>query len=140
MEYNFETSCSKTKLADIRSFVRSVLKEHQIADVDINSMVLAVEEVVANLIIHSHNCNPREIIKLNILIEKNQGITFKIIDKGVGFNISEYKEPSINEIIRQKKKGGIGLILVKRIMDDVEYINNSSHNVYRLYKKMQSPI
>jgi serine/threonine-protein kinase RsbW len=36
----------------------------------------------------------------------------------------------------EKKKGGLGLMLVKRIMDKVEFIKNEDNNICRLKKKI----
>lgn len=135
MEYNFKVSCSKNKLGEIRRFIKKVLKEHAIPDLELNTIVLAVDEVCANLIIHSHNCNPHEQLELKVDISKNK-ITFDIIDNGIGFNIEKYKEPSLFDIVKQKKKGGIGLMLVRRIMDDIEFIQGDKRNVYRLKKRL----
>ena len=46
------------------------------------------------------------------------------------------QEPCIKEIIKARKKGGIGLLLVKRIMDriDYDYNDQTQRNVYRLHK------
>ncbi len=137
MEYRFKASCSKNRLGDIRKFITSVLEKHQVAELEKNTIVLAVDEVCANLIIHSHNCNPREQLELKVNII-NKNITFDIIDKGVGFNIEDYKEPRIVDIVKQKKKGGIGLMLVKRIMDNIEFIEGDNMNVYRLQKQLLS--
>lgn len=138
MQYNFEAPCSKDQLRSIRNFVTEVLQQYSLSDLEINSMVLAVEEVCANLMIHSHQCNPKELIKVYINVEPGKGITFKIRDKGLGFDINGYKEPSIQDIIRKKKKGGLGLMLVKRIMDDIEFKREPSYNTYRLFKKCNS--
>ena len=135
MQYSFEATCSKDQLRAIRQFVRNTLSKHNIADLELNSMVLAVEEVCANLIIHSHNCNSNDLLKIHINIEPEKGVTFQIMDKGLGFDINGYKEPSLQEIIKTKKKGGLGLMLVKRIMDDIEFKQDVSHNVYRLFKR-----
>lgn len=135
MVYKFKVSCSKNKLGEIRSFIKRVLDDHQVPEMEKNTIVLAVDEVCANLIIHSHNCNPREQLELKVNIN-GKSITFDIIDKGIGFNIENYKEPSLNEIVKQKKKGGIGLMLVKRIMDEIEFIEGDKINVYRLHKKL----
>ena len=69
--------------------------------------------------IHSHQCNPKKCIELLVNIEDDE-IIFEIRDTGNGFNYKEYKEPSIEEIIIEKKKGGLGLMLVRRIMDHIE--------------------
>lgn len=136
MVYKFKVPCSKSKLGDIREFLQKVLTENAIPEVTVNTLVLAVDEVCANLIIHSHNCNPKDHIELLVKISGKNEITFDIIDHGDGFNISDYEEPSISEIVRQKRKGGIGLMLVKRIMDEIELIKKKKKNVYRLHKKI----
>jgi len=135
MQYSFEATCSKDQLRAIRHFVRDKLKQHGIADLEVNSMVLAVEEVCANLIIHSHNCNSTDLLKIQVNIEPDKGVTFQIMDKGLGFDINGYKEPSLQEIIKTKKKGGLGLMLVRRIMDDIEYKQDTPHNIYKLFKR-----
>jgi len=122
MEYNFKVPCSKNRLGDIREFLEKVLSENNVPEVTMGSLVLAVDEVCANLIIHSHNCNEQEHIELIVDVTKKEGVTFYIIDHGDGFNIGEYEEPSISDIVKTKRKGGMGLMLVRRIMDDIELI------------------
>lgn len=136
MEYRFKVPCSKSKLGDIREFLQQVLSENSIPEVTVNTLVLAVDEVCANLIIHSHNCNPDHHIELKVRVNGKSKITFDIIDHGIGFNIGDYKEPSISDIVNQKRKGGIGLMLVRRIMDEIELIKGKKKNVYRLHKKI----
>jgi len=135
MRYKYKVPCQKQKLVDIRYFISDVLKKHLDSEIDINSLVLAVDEVCANLMIHSHQCNPSKCLELFITIENGE-IIFEIKDTGNGFNFKEYKEPTIEEIIIEKKKGGLGLMLVKRIMDHIEYIENKNCNTYRLRKKL----
>ena len=136
MEYKFKVPCSKSKLGEIREFLQRVLSENSIPEVTVNSLILAVDEVCANLIIHSHNCNPDENLELKVKFDGNSEITFDIIDNGDGFDISEYEEPLISDIVKQKRKGGIGLMLVRRIMDEIELIEGKKKNVYRLHKKI----
>ncbi len=136
MEYKFKVPCSKNKLGDIRDFLHEILSENAIPEVTVGTLVLAVDEVCANLIIHSHNCNPDDQIELNVKINGDLDIVFDIIDHGEGFDIADYKEPSISDIVKQKRKGGMGLMLVRRIMDDVVLIKKKNKNVYRLHKKI----
>jgi len=135
MVYKTKFPCSKDQLSDIRVFLSDVLSKHAIPEVEQNTLILAVDEVCANLIIHSHNCNPKEHIELKVDVKDGAEITFEIKDKGTGFNIGEYEEPSISEIVKQKRKGGIGLMLVRRIMDEIELVEGKKQNIYRLYKK-----
>jgi len=135
MQFDYMVPCSTNRLKEVRNFVNQVLHEYEFSEVDINRMVLAVDEVCSNLIIHSNNCNPEEMIELRINVDA-EGIVFEIKDQGMAFKPDSYQEPSLREVVRKKKKGGIGLMLVKRIMDEIEFQSESSHNVCRLYKKI----
>jgi serine/threonine-protein kinase RsbW len=138
MTYSFKVPCCKDKLQSIRDFVTNILSNYNLSDVEAHQLVLAVDEVCANLMIHSHHCNPDESIELRICVEEGSSIIFEIRDEGTGFNFCEYKEPDLNEIIGTKRKGGVGLMLVRRIMDKIEFdcCNKKHHNIYRLRKSI----
>ena len=137
MKFNISVPCVKSNLQRIRAFIVDVLKEQHLSDLEVHSMVLAVDEVCANLMIHSNNCSPKHSIEVEINISGKAKIIFDIIDKGHGFDIRKHPEPDIKEIIRMKKKGGVGLMLVKRIMDDIDFINKEDYNIVRLTKNLQ---
>jgi len=136
MKFNLKVYCEKTRLKDIREFITEKLKAYVHDDLEINQMVLAVDEICANLIIHSNYCNAKEAINLEVLVEKD-GVTFEISDEGERFDISSYKEPSLEEVVQTKKKGGIGLMLVRRIMDTVEFVNKEEKNTCILRKRFR---
>ncbi|MCC5919926.1 MAG: ATP-binding protein [Cyclobacteriaceae bacterium] len=134
--HSFNFNCSKNRLKDIRCFVDQALQSYSFTDIEKHKMVLAVDEICANLIIHSHECNPAQNVRLEIKENGNDGIIFEITDKGKTFNVKNYREPKINEIVKAGKKGGVGLLLVKRIMDNVEWSTENDRNICRLYKKI----
>ncbi len=136
MNYRYKVKCNKDKLREIREFVTSVLEGYPLTELEINKMVLAVDEVCANLIIHSYKCNAKETIEISIEVQENDCITFEIIDRGLGFNICNYKEPTLTEVVEKKKKGGIGLMLVKRIMDNIEFRKETGQSICKLSKKI----
>lgn len=138
MKHNISVPGVKSNLQRIRKFIIDVLREQHLSDVEVHSLVLAVDEVCANLIIHSNKYSAKHSIDVEIKIEGNDKIVFDIIDVGRGFDIRNYPEPDIKEIIRLKKKGGVGLMLVKRIMDEIDFINKKDYNIVRLTKNLQS--
>ena len=102
----------------------------------ISEMVLALDEMCSNLMIHAHHCNADDLFELNIQIKKGAPIVFEIIDDGTVFDINLFNEPEIGNIIQEKRKGGLGIRLVKSIMDQVEYQIREGKNVCRLTKKI----
>lgn len=137
MNYSYKVSCQKQNLKKIRGFVTDVLEKYSIEEVQVNTIVLAIDEVCANLIIHSHNCDPNESIEINISANNNDYV-FDIVEHGKGFDISKYDEPSLRTVIEAKKKGGIGLILVKKIMDQIQFISKNGQSICRLTKHIES--
>ena len=136
MKYKYKVGCSIENLKGVRDFIRTSLKNHGIADLEISEMVLALDEMCSNLMIHAHHCNPSELFELHILVDKNDPVVFEIIDDGTVFDINQFSEPSIDNIIHEKRKGGLGIRLVKSIMDTVEYKQMKNKNVCRLVKKV----
>lgn len=134
MIHCYKVSCQRDNLKLIREFVDVVLRDLSLSDVEINQMILAVDEVCSNLIIHSHKCNPDSFIEINIQ-DQNESILFEIIDNDAKFfDISKYKNPSLKKIVKERKKGGIGLMLVNKIMDKVEVTSRNSQNIWHLSK------
>jgi serine/threonine-protein kinase RsbW len=115
--------------------VTEKLQELSIPELEINMMVLAVDEICANLIIHSNNSNQDQHLELTIK-DESQGIIFEIMDKGAPFDVSAYEIPEIDDLVKTKRKGGLGLMLVKRIMDQIEFRKEKDFNVLRMFKKV----
>tara|TARA_B100000809_G_scaffold211896_1_gene215706 strand:- start:3927 stop:4361 length:435 start_codon:yes stop_codon:yes gene_type:complete len=130
-------ACSKENLIIIRKFVNESLKEIGLRTTDQNLIVLAIDEVCANLIIHSNKCNERKnLIVLSNYNKRDHQLSITIKDEGKLFDYKKYTEPQLNQIIEDKKKGGIGLLLVRKIMDAIEYTSDNSHNITKLSKKI----
>ena len=138
MKFNISVPCLKSNLQRIRKFVVDVLREQQLSEVEVHSMVLAVDEVCANLMIHSNNCSPEHLIEVLIDIKAKDKVIFDILDKGSGFDIREHPEPDLQDIIHSRKKGGVGLMLVKRIMDEIDFDKKDGYSIVRLIKNLKS--
>jgi serine/threonine-protein kinase RsbW len=137
MKHELKLYCEKSRLAELRQFISNILVSTGLNDISQNQLILAVEEVCANLIIHSHDCDPHSFILLQINVNADN-IIFEITDSGKAFNIIEYKSPEVNAVMKEKRKGGLGLILVRKIMDKIEFETNHSVNTCRLIKKIKS--
>ena len=136
MKHSISIPCEKRNLQRIRTFIIEVLREQHLADLEIHSMVLAVDEVCANMMIHSSKCSPDHSIEVEVITQNKNKVIFNIIDHGHAFDIRNHPEPDINEIIRKKKKGGLGLMLVKRIMDEIDFIAKDGFSIVRLTKNL----
>ncbi|MBT1702646.1 ATP-binding protein [Chryseosolibacter indicus] len=137
MNYRYKVGCSIENLKGVRDFIRNTLKTHGVQDLQISEMVLALDEMCSNLMIHSHQCNPDELFELHISVQEGKPVIFEIIDDGTVFDINKFSEPDLGNLVHDKRKGGLGIRLVKTIMDKVEYQTASGKNVCRLIKQVR---
>jgi serine/threonine-protein kinase RsbW len=130
---------SKTEhLAAIREFVRNTALEAGFSKDSIDNMILAVDEACTNVIKHAYKSYPdgEIIIKMKY---KDEKIQITIIDYGSAFDPEKIPSPDIREYYRQRKVGGLGMYLMKTLMDDVEYISvPGKYNQVLLSKSINS--
>lgn len=139
MKYNYNIGCSLDNLLGARDFIRQSLKKHVASEVTLNEIVLALDEMCSNLMIHSHHCDPDHLLELTIFTKEKGQLVFEIVDDGSVFDINAFNEPTLDNLITVKRKGGLGIRLVKSIMDTIEYETRDGKNVCRLTKKVLSP-
>jgi serine/threonine-protein kinase RsbW len=136
MNYKYKVGCNIENLKGVRDFIRGTLKGHGVQDLQISEIVLALDEMCSNLMIHAHQCNPDDLFELHIAVKKGNPVVFELIDDGTVFDINQFSEPEVGNLVHEKRKGGLGIRLVKSIMDKVEYQNRSGKNVCRLTKQV----
>src|SRR5688572_15724404 len=136
-KYKYKVGCSIENLKGVRDFIRVSLKNHHIPDLQISEIVLALDEMCSNLMIHAHHCKNDDHFEIIIHVENNEPLVHEIIDDGTVFDINDISTSAIDNIIHEKRKGGLGIRLVKSIMDKVEYQKTSGHTICRLVKTVR---
>lgn len=137
MKHRLNISCQTSALSELRVFLQEAIASTTLSEIEKHQVTLAVEEVCANLIIHSHGCNPQEFIQLEVK-DSNEKLIFEISDQGEAFNILDYEVPDLKKVMIEKRKGGLGIILVKKIMDEIEFESINGTNTCRLIKWFRS--
>jgi len=104
---------------------------------DQNKVVLAVDEACANAIIHGNECDQARRLKVELEIRDNN-IRVEIYDVGNYHpNQIDFSGRDIQENIRTRKKGGLGLVIMHSVMDRVQYYNKGKVTVCSLTKKLE---
>ncbi|TGD81265.1 ATP-binding protein [Hymenobacter wooponensis] len=136
MKNAIRVSCTRRNLKVVRDFVSEFLEHYQLSELHINQIVLAVDEVVANLIIHGNSEDESRFLDVRLTMQEREfGIELED-ESSTSYSPSSYREPDLHEFVRIGKKGGVGMMLVNRIMDRVEFTTEGLHNICRLYKKI----
>ena len=125
-------------LSKIRNFVLSVAAEANIPSNIIDDIILAVDEACTNIIKHAYKSFPDGEISISIDFSDDK---FKIIikDFGIPFNPETIPDPDLKKFYRQHRVGGLGMYLMKPLMDEVKYISvPGKYNQVMLSKKINA--
>ncbi len=121
-------------LADLRDFVVSVGRKNGFDDKVIGSLKLATDEAVTNIIRHAYRDTPgRGFVTMRAIV-KTTSLTIVLIDQGRTFDPRNAKAPDMKEYIKIGKKGGLGIFMLQKLMDEIDYQVTSEGNELRLVK------
>ncbi len=97
---------------------------------------LAVEEVVANIIMYAYPDEKEHRIKLHFE-QYDSYLRITIKDDGKHYDwLKNNKEVDVQASIDEREIGGLGIHLLKNIMDEVNYLREENMNVVTLIKKI----
>lgn len=116
-----EITNDSKNLSRVRGEAAAVLAETAFDREMRNKIIVAVDEALANVVEHAYGGGSGEVRVLFTLDERT--LVVRIQDQGVRFDPGERLKTAvdIHEHIRLGLKGGLGMFLMRRIMDDVVY-------------------
>ena len=125
---------SKTEhLIEVRDFIASAAREFGFSDEEVSKISLAIDEACTNIIKHAYGFDPTQ--QIGIIVRGGNG-TFEVLitDHGRQFNPSSVPSPDMKEYLTNFRRGGLGVYLMRSLMDKVEYSIRPGKNEVRLVK------
>jgi len=97
---------------------------------------IAIEEIFVNIVKYAEV--PKDTrIELCYEYKKDERlIILQFRDEGVYFNPLEKKEPEVHKELFARELGGLGIYMVKKMMDDICYEHRGGKNILTLRKKL----
>lgn len=129
--------CSIANLSKVREFMRTNLRELEVCRNTSEMLVLAVDEACANAIIHQHNCDGNAFLELS-LYRNDEQLFIELKDTGNAFNLNTFEPMSQEERIRTHSKGGMGVLLIRSIMDEIEIEQKTDYHVFKFVKNIEN--
>ena len=128
---------SKTeKLSAVREFVSDAARKFGFAEESVGKIALAVDEACTNVIKHSYNYAPNKEIDIRIIAE-NGVFEIVITHQGKTFDPDAVKPPDMREYLSHYRKGGLGIHLMRSLMDTVEYrVRPDKKSEVHLFKRI----
>lgn len=100
-----------------------------------NTISLALDEIITNIISYGYSDDQRHMIKLDFLVDPDF-LTVIVEDDAQPFNPLEQPEPDISAPLEEKQVGGLGIYLIRSLLDILNYERINNKNVFTMKKKL----
>ena len=110
-------------LATVREEVTKVVEQSAFDARDRKLLILAVDEAVTNIMEHAYDNDLEGELDIQLLLEAD-ATRFEVVirDSGKEFDPSAVDIADVAEHVRQGKRHGLGIFLIRQIMDEINYI------------------
>ena len=123
-------------LDEIREFVGEEARQVGFSDKEIYSIQLAADEASSNIIEHAYAGVGDGEIEIDCSISDG-GLKIVMRDQGKPFNPSSVPEPNVKADLSERKIGGLGMYLMRKLMDEVSYESMAERgNILTMVKRV----
>jgi anti-sigma regulatory factor (Ser/Thr protein kinase) len=121
-------------LDDIREFVGQIARAGGFTEREVYSLQLAADEAATNIIEHAYAGVQEGRIGVDCEFRND---TFVVVmrDTGRAFDPASVRPPNIKGDLSQRKIGGLGLYLMRKLMDQVSYESSGGGNTLTMIKR-----
>lgn len=121
-------------LDEIREYVGEKARAAGFSDKDVYSIQLAADEAASNIIEHAYAGYSNASFELNCEFSNNQ-LVITLLDHGKTFDPSSVPQPDVKADLSDRKIGGLGIYLMRKLMDEVRYEITDAGNLLTLVKR-----
>ena len=122
------------EIPQLAAFMETIATETKMDSSLAMSMNLALEEAVSNVILYAYPKGSDGLVDIEAFIREDR-LDFIITDSGVPFDPTTVADPDVTLDVKDRPVGGLGIYLVKSIMDHVSYARVEGKNILSMTKK-----
>ncbi|WP_197498795.1 ATP-binding protein [Halodesulfovibrio spirochaetisodalis] len=130
---------SRDEFSNLVSAIDSIAEQRDVAPSVVFKITLALDELVSNIFDYAFPGIPEP--QIDVVVCVDNGVFFaKIIDNGIPFDMSKLQEPEVDKPLEERKRavGGLGVFLVRRLMDSFTYYRYAGRNYAMICTKLDS--
>ncbi len=109
---------------------------HEVPSRVLYAVNLALDEVVTNVVRHGFDDTAGQEIVAQIVARSGE-MTTEVTDAGRTFNPLEMPPPNLEAPLSERTLGGLGIHLVRSLMDGLEYRRENGKNVLTMRKRIR---
>ena len=120
----------------LNQLVRRFGELHEVPSRALYAVNLALDELVTNTILYGFENPAGQSFSVRVEVSGAE-LRAELVDEGRAFNPLEVPPPNLDAPLRDRELGGLGLHLVRSLMDRLDYRRDGSKNVLTLAKRIR---
>jgi serine/threonine-protein kinase RsbW len=117
----------------VRNFIETTGQKYHFSNKVVNSVKLAVEEAITNIIRHGYKDLPPGKIVIKLYIRRFS-LTIVLVDQGHSFDPRQVDAPDLKQYVEIGKIGGLGIMMIRKLIDEIDYYSYDGSNNFCLTK------
>ena len=135
--FQLHVPSSTENLSMIRDFVGNIGERAGMTPGETAKLELAVDEACANVMEHAYGKDSTREVTVKAVLDADS-VQIEIVDTGRGFDPASLEQVDVEQLIRNRRSGGLGLHLIRKLMDEVQYqIVPGEKNELRMIKRLK---
>ena len=135
-EVSLKVEASLDSLDEVIDFVTGYLEEAECSMKDQLQIQVAVEEIFVNIANYAYTPETGEALIRMRFDRYSREVSITLTDSGIPFDPLKKEDPDVTLTAEQRKIGGLGIFMVKKSMDAVEYEYIDGTNNLTMRKKI----
>ncbi|MCF0175065.1 MAG: ATP-binding protein [Bacteroidales bacterium] len=139
-QYNGEEAlllpAKREAFVTLKDWLNSIADELSLPDKTRKQLLISADEIFTNIASYGYPSGDGHAKVMVELDTENEEFSIVFSDKGVPYNPLETPDPDLTKPIEEREAGGLGVFVVKKMMDVVEYRREEDCNILTLKKKI----
>ena len=121
-------------VARVTGWIKRFCEQHQLSRSLTDAVTLSLEEIVSNIVMHGYERQPG-MLSIELHYDR-RAFSVVIEDGGKAFDPTQAATQPTGGTLASRREGGLGLLLVKNMMDDIMYQRAGAINRLKLVKRL----
>ena len=124
----------RKNLWEVQAFIDAQLEAADCPMLTQTAIDIAVEELFVNIASYAYDQDTGDAVVQVTIHENPRCAEISFIDSGVRYDPLAKPDPDTTLSVKERKKGGLGIFMVKESMDDVSYAYRDGRNILTIKK------
>ena len=127
----------RSEFAVLQQWLLSIAAELDMQDRIRKQLIICCDEIFTNIASYAYPDGNGSVAVTVEFVSETQNLRIIFSDSGTAFNPLEISEPDTSSALSERKIGGLGMFIVKKMMDSVEYCRQDDKNILTLTKCLE---